>query len=325
MPIRRLMSWFRRRRAKADGDEQATPPPVDGSLDPEPVVSVPAAHPPPSPRRRRPLVRRLLVRRPLDRRPLRRYLPPDPPHPRLPPGRRLPAGAAALPLTAALPPASVAPSPPAAPTPAAPSPVPVTSELSALESAVSGSATVVLERPVATLLLEPPPRAWRSRRRVRRSPALGGRSPPLLSPLPQTPSCSWSLPLAVWVAVLGVARAARWGALGTGAVGTGGGSGVGWGSPPPRCATPPTGSPRPRGPCAPGGASGRSSSTSASPTAPPSSRPSPRRARSASPPDRCWSSRGSCARTSSPVWSPNGSASNTSTSPPTSPTWARST
>ncbi len=37
------------------------------------------------------------------------------------------------------------------------SPAPVTSELSALESAVSGSATVVLERPTATLLLEPPP------------------------------------------------------------------------------------------------------------------------------------------------------------------------
>ncbi len=33
----------------------------------------------------------------------------------------------------------------------------MTSELSALESAVSGSATVVLERPLATVLLEPPP------------------------------------------------------------------------------------------------------------------------------------------------------------------------
>jgi type IV pilus assembly protein PilB len=95
MPIMYLMSWFRRRRAKADGDEQATPPSVDESPNLEPVVSVPASPPPAEP------------------------LAPPPP----------------------------APMPP---------PAPVTSELSALESAVSGSATVVLERPTATVLLEPP-------------------------------------------------------------------------------------------------------------------------------------------------------------------------
>jgi type IV pilus assembly protein PilB len=112
------MSWFRRRRAKAAGDEEAIPPQVDGSLTPESVPASPAAEPAAS----------------------------------------LPAGP---------PPASApsAPSPPVA-EPAAssggvgtesPPPAPATSELSALESAVSGSATAVLERPTATLLLEPPP------------------------------------------------------------------------------------------------------------------------------------------------------------------------
>ncbi len=115
------MSWFRRRRAKAAGDEEAIPPQVDGSPTPEPVVSVPAssaaAEPAASP-------------------------PAGPP----------PASAPA------------APSPPVAEPTASPGgggtesppPAPVTSELSALESAVSGSATAVLERPTATLLLEPP-------------------------------------------------------------------------------------------------------------------------------------------------------------------------
>ncbi len=38
MPIMYLMSWFKRRRAQAAGDDQAIPP-QDGSLTPEPVVS----------------------------------------------------------------------------------------------------------------------------------------------------------------------------------------------------------------------------------------------------------------------------------------------
>jgi type IV pilus assembly protein PilB len=113
------MSWFRRRRAKAAGDEQAIPPQAGEPTTLEPAVSPPA-----------------------------------------PPVAQAAVSTPAAPVTSELTPAAPVTSEltPAAPvtselTPAAP----VTSELSALESAVSGSATVVLERPTATLLLEPPP------------------------------------------------------------------------------------------------------------------------------------------------------------------------
>ncbi len=152
------MSWFRRRRAEAAGDEQATPPTVGGDLIAEPALSESA-----------PSADGSAASTPAE--PLASTLPgsaisvPSPPAD----------GSAASTPAEPLPPASglAAPAPPPAHTPAPP-PTTVASELSVLESALSGSAapkppvatlepgpandgnTVVLEPSATTALLEPP-------------------------------------------------------------------------------------------------------------------------------------------------------------------------
>ena len=130
----------------------------------------------------------------------------------------------------------------------------MTSELSALESAVSGSATVILERPVATLLLEPPPTG------LEESPPSPAEPLPLGVDEPPAPESPAPDPLAlleppaggVGGGVGGGTGGAVGGALGTGAVGTGGGSMGGVGIPSTQVRHPANGLTSPTRPLRPG-------------------------------------------------------------------------